>query len=521
MFPQKLFIFLSVLCTSVFTINAQTPTWNADIAPIVFANCSNCHHDGGIAPMSITTYAQAFSWRFDIADYVADGTMPPWPADENYVHFKDEKVLSAAEKDAIAAWVDGGAPMGTGTEPTAPAFDDGPQLTDYDLSLDLPSYTLTGEEDEYRTFVIHSGLTETKYINASEFLPDNNAIIHHMLIYQDTSDISWETDQSDPGPGYASNGTTSSSPFATLVGAWAPGDNVYQLPPGMGIEIPAGADFAIEIHFAPGHAGESAAPQLHLKWNMTAFSRPVWVNPILYHFAPVFQEPAFYIPANTVQTFHEIYSDDTYLTYDLSLITAAPHMHYLGQTYRAYAKSPAEDSIPLIYVDNWDFHWQYAYTFQKLVKIPAYTDFYGVATYDNTINNEDNPSDPPVDVFLGEQTTDEMMLCFFAYTVYFPGDENIILDSSLLETNIADEDILKFAVFPNPATTEINIANQNPTCTAFQITINDANGKIMISENDNLHSIRKISTENLPEGIYTIRITDGKNIFRDTFVKMR
>ncbi|MFI5170824.1 MAG: T9SS type A sorting domain-containing protein [Chitinophagales bacterium] len=499
-------------------VKSQTPTWNADIAPIIFEHCSTCHHEGGIAPMSLTNYAEAYDEFHDIGDAVEAGEMPPWPADENYVHFKDERILNMEEKDLIAEWVLEGAPQGVGTEPVAPAFNDGPLLTDYDLSIDLPEYTVSQDEDEYRTFVIHSGLATTKYINASEFIPDNGSIIHHMLIYQDTSDYSWTADQADPGPGFASNGTTTSSPYATLIGAWAPGDNIYQLPPGMGIEVPAGADFAIEIHFAPENIAEVAAPQLHLKWSTAAFTRPVWVNPILYHFAPVFQEPLFYIPANTVQTFHEIFTDD--FDYDLSFISAAPHMHYLGQTYLAYAKTPANDSIPLIYIDNWDFHWQYGYTYQKLLKIPAHTDLYGIATYDNTSANEDNPNDPPQDVWLGEQTTDEMMLCFFAYTFYLPGDENIILDSTILETNIIDnENDLYFSLYPNPVNNELTIVNQNPEGLDFEIIISDISGRNIIVENMNFLTIKKISMENLPTGIYSVTINSGGKNFSQKIVK--
>ena len=52
--------------------------------------------------------------------------------------------------------------------------------------------------------------------------------------------------------------------------------------------------------------------------------------------------------------------------------------------------------------------------------------------YDNTVNNPNNPNNPPQPVFLGEATTDEMMLVFFSYTFYFPGDENVIIDTSVV-----------------------------------------------------------------------------------------
>jgi hypothetical protein len=86
----------------------------------------------------------------------------------------------------------------------------------------------------------------------------------------------------------------------------------------------------------------------------------------------------------------------------------------------------------LVKIDDWDFHWQGSYAFRNLLKVPKHSKLYAFATYDNTANNPDNPSSPPQDVVRGESTTDEMMLIYFAYTVYQTGDENIATDTSTL-----------------------------------------------------------------------------------------
>ena len=44
--------------------------------------------------------------------------------------------------------------------------------------------------------------------------------------------------------------------------------------------------------------------------------------------------------------------------------------------------------------------------------------------------------DLPQLVTQGEATTDEMMLVYFAYMAYQPGDEDIVIDSSLLSTAV-------------------------------------------------------------------------------------
>jgi len=62
-------------------------TFNKDIAPIFYANCTNCHRPGDIAPMSLLTYKESRPWAKAIATKVADGTMPPWHADPKYGTF--------------------------------------------------------------------------------------------------------------------------------------------------------------------------------------------------------------------------------------------------------------------------------------------------------------------------------------------------------------------------------------------------------------------------------------------------
>lgn len=77
-----------------------------------------------------------------------------------------------------------------------------------------------------------------------------------------------------------------------------------------------------------------------------------------------------------------------------------------------------KDTLKLIKIDNWDFHWQGFYEFKKIIKIPKGTTLYADSYYDNTTNNSDNPNSPPKDVYLGEATTNEMMLVYFTFTGY-------------------------------------------------------------------------------------------------------
>jgi hypothetical protein len=101
---------------------------------------------------------------------------------------------------------------------------------------------------------------------------------------------------------------------------------------------------------------------------------------------------------------------------DLHANTITPHMHLLGREMKVTATTPDGTVIPLIHVDDWDFHWQGAYTFAKPVPLPRGTRIDMVAIFDNSDKNVRQPVQPPRDVSWGEATTDEMAIVFLGVT---------------------------------------------------------------------------------------------------------
>src|SRR5580658_10299975 len=60
------------------------PTFNKDIAPILFQNCATCHHPGEVAPFSLLTYADAAKKAGLLAMVTEKRVMPPWKAEPGY-----------------------------------------------------------------------------------------------------------------------------------------------------------------------------------------------------------------------------------------------------------------------------------------------------------------------------------------------------------------------------------------------------------------------------------------------------
>src|SRR4029077_7717827 len=104
--------FALMLAANAFAAPPAAPTFNKDIAPILFQNCATCHRPGQVAPFSLLTYADAAKRAALIATVTAKHYMPPWKAEAGYGHFADERRLTDAQITAIAAWARNGAPEG-------------------------------------------------------------------------------------------------------------------------------------------------------------------------------------------------------------------------------------------------------------------------------------------------------------------------------------------------------------------------------------------------------------------------
>jgi len=106
---------VSVVVTASTLLRAHerittTVTWDREVSAIVKARCLTCHREGGSAPMSFATWAQARPWARAIRHEVMARRMPIWHAARGYGDFANDPSLSPFEIALVVAWVDGGAP---------------------------------------------------------------------------------------------------------------------------------------------------------------------------------------------------------------------------------------------------------------------------------------------------------------------------------------------------------------------------------------------------------------------------
>jgi hypothetical protein len=150
-------------------------TFTKDIAPILQRSCENCHRKGGVAPMSLSTYAEARPWARAIKTQTSLREMPPWFIDKNIgiQRFKDDISLSDEEIAKIGKWVDSGAPQGNPSDmPPARQYPDarGWTIGQPDLIVSSPVMTVKpfGADWHGEVGPVSTGLAEDRYIEAVE-----------------------------------------------------------------------------------------------------------------------------------------------------------------------------------------------------------------------------------------------------------------------------------------------------------------------------------------------------------------
>jgi hypothetical protein len=383
-------------------LSGATPTFNRDIAPLLYENCAGCHRPGQVAPFSLLTYQDASKRAAQIAAVTSSRYMPPWKAEPGYGHFQNERRLSDEQLATIREWASHGAPEGDPKQKPAPQeFASGWLAGKPDAVLTMPQpFEIRGDgRDIFQCFVVPLDYNAERYVKTVEFHPGNPKVVHHALFFLDLSGEARRLDAATPEPGYPCFGGPRILPAGGL-GGWAPGATPQPLPSGMGHVIEKGADLVIQVHYHPD--GKPETDQSSLGLTFTDESTKGLTNITL---------GARRINLAAGDAHYEV-NESSVVPQDVELIGITPHAHLLCKEMKVDAIFPDGRKEALIWIKDWDFNWQGQYRYVTPMKLPKGTRIEMRYVYDNSENNPHNPSHPPRKVKFGEQTTDEMAFAF-------------------------------------------------------------------------------------------------------------
>jgi mono/diheme cytochrome c family protein len=384
-------------------------TFSRDVAPILQANCQECHRPGEIGPFSLLTYQDAQENGSLIKEYTQQRIMPPWKPVPGHGEFRNERRLTDEQIRTLAAWVDADMPEGDPKDlPPPRQFTQGWTLGEPDLALDAgEGYEVPAEgPDVYRNFVLPYQPDKDQWVTAVEVRPDRRSVVHHIIVYIDPLGQSRALDAADPGLGFTSTGGGPGFAPVDGLGGWAPGNTPPFSPPGTAWKVPARARLVMQVHYHPNGEAQTDRTRIGIHFAREPIRQQMRAFPLA--------NLGLAIPPGEAR--HEERAA-LQLSTDVTLHAIAPHMHLLGREMKVTATLPDGSVKPLLWIQDWDFHWQETYLFKAPVRLPAGSRVDVTATYDNSEANPHNPNTPPQWVTWGEQTTDEMCICFLILTL--------------------------------------------------------------------------------------------------------
>jgi hypothetical protein len=394
-----------------------TVTYYETIKPLLDARCVSCHREGGIAPMSLETYADAASWSGASLAAIQAGTMPPWPPADGCNEYTATREVSDEELALVETWVAEQVPMGDPAKEGAPLADGDPGLTRVDVALEMSeAYAPLQAPDDYRCFLMDwpAEFTTTKYVTGYRAVPGNDAIVHHVIAYLVTPDKVDEyvaLDDAEAGAGYTCFGGSGGS-SRTWLGGWAPGSAGIELPSGLGLAVPPGSKVVMQVHYntmssdpAPDSTGFDfkVEDEVEKVAAVVPFANPAWVV-----------SDAMLIPAGDADVMHEF-------QYDISALLEGPqnvwagalHMHTRGASATLSVERADGGSGCVLDIDAWDFHWQGMYNLAAPLRLEEGDELRLECHFDNSAANQpvvDGVKMEPQDITWGEGTNDEMCL---------------------------------------------------------------------------------------------------------------
>jgi tetratricopeptide (TPR) repeat protein len=397
------------------------PTFNRDVAPIIYGNCASCHRPGESAPFSLLTYDDVKGRAGLIAQATTAHVMPPWQPESREGEFDGERRLSPAGIATLQEWAEAGAPEGDPDHrPAPPHFANAWQLgtPDVVITMDQPFAVPADGPDVFRNFVLAVPISERKFVRAFEFRPGNARVLHHArVLIDDTGDVRrFASAHGDVGPADTLSGTESPA-AAGEVGPLQPGFGGMDVPgarfpdghflgwaPGKRADretfpwpIEPGTDFVVQMHLKPSGRVERVQASIGLYLTDT----PPPAVPLMVRLG----SKTIDIPAGDAS--YDV-NDSYVLPVDVTALSIYPHAHYLAKEMTVTARRPNGSVQTLLHIPNWNFNWQDEYQYTQPIPLPRGTTITMRFTYDNSEQNPHNPTQPPRRVRFGSETVDEM-----------------------------------------------------------------------------------------------------------------
>ena len=394
--------------------NRSSVTFTKDVAPIVQAHCQTCHRPGEGAPFSLLTYESARPWAKAMKRMVLERAMPPWFEDGHTEKFANNRSMTQAEIDTIVAWANAGAPKGDPNDlPPPKQFVEGWSIPKPDITFQLPKPFPVPDSGvlEYQYVILPTGFTKDTWVQYVEAAPTDRSVVHHIVAYVRRPGSNYFKDKPKgvffeaPPSKTGEKADPDDVPSDWLVG-YAPGQPPDIFEHGQAKLVPVGSDLVLEVHYMPEGKATTDQSSVGLVFaKEPPKERVMTLSAINETFQIPPGDPNYRVDASFT------------VRHDVTLLGMHPHMHTRGKDMQYRLVFPNGETRTILNVPQYNWHWQLWYNLANPIELPKGTKIECRAHFDNSAKNPENP-DPTKTVIWGQQSFDEMMVCFF--NVAFP-----------------------------------------------------------------------------------------------------
>lgn len=311
--------------------------------------------------------------------------------------------------------------------------------------------------DDYRCFLLDTGVPEDRFITGVRFLPDNPAVVHHAILYRVRSQqitAAQQRDADDPGQGWSCFGgpdlpsvggdAVRSLDSAPWLAAWAPGGREARYPEGTGVFLEKGSSVILQVHYnlLAGQGPDSTSVRLRTvpgDSDLLPLETMLLPAPVELPCLPEEEGPLCDRDAAVEDTIERFGGESLRTIWGLQLIcdgdlvepragatqscthdvrepvtvyASAGHMHLLGREITIVANAGTPKEQTLLAIDTWDFDNQGARPLPKPVDLDPGDTLTVTCTHDAKLRSQLpalSGTDPRY-ITWGEGTTDEMCL---------------------------------------------------------------------------------------------------------------
>lgn len=311
--------------------------------------------------------------------------------------------------------------------------------------------------DDYRCFLLDTGVPEDRFITGVRFVPDNAAVVHHAILYRVRPEqiaAAQQRDAEAEGQGWTCFGGPDlpavggdgvrSLDSAPWLAAWAPGGREARYPEGTGVFLEKGSSVILQVHYnlLAGDGPDSTSVRLRTvpgDADLRPLETMLLPAPVELPCLPDESGPLCDREAAVEDTIERFGGESLRTIWGLQLIcggdlvepragatqscshrvtepatvfASAGHMHLLGREISIVANAGTPDEKVLLDIDAWDFDNQGARPLAEPYDIGPGDTLTVTCTHDARLRSQlpALSGTEPRHITWGEGTTDEMCL---------------------------------------------------------------------------------------------------------------